>query len=74
MFFACRSNAEAEFIPCGCPFRPDARLKPLSTTNSLAEIAGQLYGKELDKTQAQEIMRPHRIEVDPQWPIEKRSS
>ena len=31
----------------------------------------QLYGKDLDETQAQEIMRPYRIEVDPQWPIEK---
>jgi len=31
----------------------------------------RLYGKELEQTQAQEIMRPYSIEVDPQWPVEK---
>jgi len=31
----------------------------------------RLYGKDLERTQAQEVMRPYRIEVDPQWPVEK---
>jgi len=28
-----------------------------------------LLGKDLEKIHAQEIMRPYKIEVDPQWPI-----
>jgi CBS domain-containing protein len=31
----------------------------------------RLYGKELEQTKAQDVMRPYRIEVDPQWPVEK---
>lgn len=31
----------------------------------------RLYGKELEQTQVRVIMRPYRIEVDPQWPVEK---
>ena len=31
----------------------------------------RLYGKDLENTQAQQIMRPYKIEVDPQWPVEK---
>ncbi len=30
-----------------------------------------LYGKNLDEIRAEDIMRPYKIEVDPQWPIEK---
>jgi len=36
---------------------------------SIMELVG-LYGKELEKTKAEEIMRPYKIEVDPQWSIE----
>jgi predicted transcriptional regulator len=28
------------------------------------------YGKNLSKIKAQDIMRPYRIEIDPQWPVE----
>ena len=31
----------------------------------------RLYGKDLENTHAQQIMRPYKIEVDPQWPVEK---
>jgi len=55
------------------------RIRSVAVVDESGEVWGsismldllQLYGKELDKTQAQEIMRPYRIEVDPQWPIEK---
>ncbi|MBZ0157984.1 MAG: CBS domain-containing protein [Alphaproteobacteria bacterium] len=30
-----------------------------------------LYGKDLDAIRAEEIMRPYRIEIHPQWTIEK---
>lgn len=30
-----------------------------------------LYGKDLDKIYAEDIMRPYKIEVDPLWPLEK---
>ena len=30
-----------------------------------------LFGKDLDKIRGQEIMRPYKIEVDPQWPIQE---
>ncbi len=30
-----------------------------------------IYGKNLDEIRAEDIMRPYKIEVDPQWPIEK---
>jgi len=29
------------------------------------------YGEDISKLQARDIMRQYRIEVDPQWPIEK---
>jgi len=29
------------------------------------------YGEDLGNKKAQDIMRPYRIEVDPQWPVEK---
>lgn len=29
------------------------------------------YGENLGDKKAQDIMRPYRIEVDPQWPVEK---
>jgi len=29
------------------------------------------YGKNLDRIQAEKIMRPYKIDVDPDWPIEK---
>ncbi|HME41727.1 MAG TPA: CBS domain-containing protein [Syntrophorhabdales bacterium] len=55
------------------------RIRSVAVVDESGEVWGsvsmldllQLYGKKLDKTQAQEIMRPYRIEVDPQWPIEK---
>jgi predicted transcriptional regulator len=28
------------------------------------------YGRNLEKIRAGEIMRPYRVEIDPQWPIE----
>jgi CBS domain-containing protein len=28
------------------------------------------YGRDLEKIRAGEIMRPYRVEIDPQWPIE----
>jgi CBS domain-containing protein len=31
----------------------------------------RLYGKDLEHKRADEIMRPYRIEVDPQWPLEE---
>jgi CBS domain-containing protein len=31
----------------------------------------RFYGKDLENTRADEIMRPYRIEVDPQWPLEE---
>ena len=55
------------------------RIRSVAVVDDSGEVWGsvsmldllQLYGKDLDETQAQEIMRPYRIEVDPQWPIEK---
>jgi CBS domain-containing protein len=29
------------------------------------------YGQDLTKIRAEDVMRPYRIDVDPQWPIEK---
>jgi CBS domain-containing protein len=29
------------------------------------------YGENLEQIQAEEVMRPYKIKVDPQWPIEK---
>ncbi len=31
----------------------------------------RLYGKDLSQITAEDVMRPYKIEVDPQWPIEK---
>lgn len=31
----------------------------------------RLYGKNLEEIRAEDIMRPYKIEIDPQWPIEK---
>jgi len=36
---------------------------------SIMELLG-LYGQELEKIKAEEIMKPYKIEVDPQLPIE----
>ena len=30
----------------------------------------RFYGEDLERTRAEDVMRPYRIEVDPQWPIE----
>ncbi len=29
------------------------------------------YGKDLERIRVEEIMRPYKFEVDPQWPVEK---
>ena len=31
----------------------------------------RFYGEDLEQIRAEDVMRPYRIEVDPQWPIEK---
>lgn len=55
------------------------RIRSVAVVDESGEVWGsvslldllRLHGKDLTETQAQEIMRPYRIEVDPQWPVEK---
>jgi CBS domain-containing protein len=57
----------------------DNRFRSVVVVNEKGEVWGIItyrelfphYGKELTKITAQEIMRPYRIEVDPQWPVER---
>jgi len=55
------------------------RLRSVAVVDESGEVWGsvsmldllKIYGKDLEGTTAEKIMRPYRIEVDPQWPVEK---
>jgi CBS domain-containing protein len=57
----------------------DNHFRSVVVVNEKGEVWGLItyaelltrYGEDLTKITAQEIMRPYRIEVDPQWPIER---
>lgn len=57
----------------------DNNVRSVVVVNEKGEVWGIItyrelfpqYGKDITKMTAQEIMRPYRIEVDPQWPIVK---
>ena len=56
----------------------DNQLRSVVVVNERGEVWGIItsmellfhYAKDIANIQAQDIMRPYRIEVDPQWPIE----
>jgi CBS domain-containing protein len=55
------------------------QFRPVVVVHESGEVWGivtrlaviRFYGEDLDQTRAEDVMRPYRIEVDPQWPIEK---
>jgi CBS domain-containing protein len=57
----------------------DNNFRSVVVVNEKGEVWGLItytemlrqYTTDLTKLTAQEIMRPYRIEVDPQWPVEK---
>ena len=56
----------------------DHQFRSVIVVNENGEVWGLItyremlpqYGKNLSKIMAQDIMRPYRIEIDPQWPVE----
>jgi predicted transcriptional regulator len=54
------------------------QLRSVVVINQQGEVWGLItysemircYGKNLEKIRAADIMRPYRIEIDPQWPVE----
>lgn len=57
----------------------DNNFRSVVVVNEKGEVWGLItyaeilphWGEDLTKLTAQEIMRPYKIEVDPQWPIER---
>jgi CBS domain-containing protein len=55
------------------------QFRPVVVVHESGEVWGivtrlaviRFYGEDLEQTRAEDVMRPYRIEVDPQWPIEK---
>jgi CBS domain-containing protein len=55
------------------------QFRPVVVVHESGEVWGivtrlaviRFYGEDLQQTRAEDVMRPYRIEVDPQWPIEK---
>jgi len=56
----------------------DHQCRSIIVVNERGEVWGLItyremlphYGKNLLELKAQDIMRPYRIEIDPQWPVE----
>ena len=55
------------------------QFRPIVVVHESGEVWGlvsrlaviRFYGEDLERIRAEDVMRPYRIEVDPQWPIEK---
>jgi CBS domain-containing protein len=55
------------------------QIRSVAVTDESGEVWGSVsmldllrfYGKDLEQIRADEIMRPYRIEVDPQWSLEE---
>jgi CBS domain-containing protein len=55
------------------------QFRPVVVVHESGEVWGlvsrlaviRFYGEDLEQIRAEDVMRPYRIEVDPQWPIEK---
>jgi CBS domain-containing protein len=55
------------------------QFRPVVVAHESGEVWGlvsrlaviRFYGEDLERTHAEDVMRPYRLEVDPQWPIEK---
>jgi CBS domain-containing protein len=55
------------------------QFRPIVVVHESGEVWGlasrlaviRFYGEDLEQIRAEDVMRPYRIEVDPQWPIEK---
>lgn len=53
--------------------------RPLVVVDQTGEVWGLIsrlavirsYGKDLDQICAEDVMRPYKFEVDPQWPVER---
>lgn len=58
------------------------RIRSVAVVDEMREAVGvistmemlSLYGKNLEDYKAEQIMRPFKFEVDPQWPVEKAIS
>ncbi len=54
------------------------QFRPVIVVHEAGEVWGlvsrlaliRFYGEDLDRIRAEEVMRPYRFEIDPQWPIE----
>jgi CBS domain-containing protein len=54
------------------------QFRPVVVVHEAGEVWGlvsrlaliRFYGEDLDRIRAEEVMRPYRFEIDPQWPIE----
>ena len=54
------------------------QFRPVVVVHESGEVWGlvtrlaviRFYGEDLERIRAEDVMRPYRIEVDPQWPIE----
>ncbi len=57
-------------------------LCPIVVVDQTGEVWGlvsrlaviRLFGKDLSQVTAEDVMRPYRFEVDPQWPVERALS
>lgn len=55
------------------------QFRPIVVVHESGEVWGlvsrlaviRFYGEDLEQIRAEDVMRPYKIEVDPQWPIEK---
>jgi CBS domain-containing protein len=55
------------------------QFRPVVVVHEMGEVWGlvsrlaliRFYGEDLDRIRAEDVMRHYKIEIDPQWPIEK---
>jgi CBS domain-containing protein len=55
------------------------QFRPVVVVHETGEVWGlvsrlaviRFYGEDLEKIRAEDVMRPYKIEVDPQWPVEQ---